>query len=45
MMAQKAEHLQRYGWVSEEEGIAHIPIERAMRLLVERGLPAAEAAP
>lgn len=45
VMAQQAEHLRRYGWVSEEEGVAHIPIERAMRLLVERGLPAAEAAP
>ena len=28
-----------YGWVEREKGVAHIPIERAMQLLVERGLP------
>ncbi|MCW8127714.1 hypothetical protein [Microbulbifer halophilus] len=31
--------LQSYGWVNREAGVVHIPIERAMDLLVERGLP------
>lgn len=31
--------LYSYGWVDEKAGIAHIPIERAMDLLVQRGLP------
>lgn len=39
--AQRAE-LDRYGWVDQEEGIVQIPIERAMDLAVERGLPARE---
>ncbi len=28
--------LQRYGWVDREHGIAHIPIARAMDLVLER---------
>ena len=32
--------LQRYGWMNKSDGIVHIPIEEAMRLTVERGLPA-----
>lgn len=31
--------LYSYGWVDEKSGIVRIPIERAMDLLVERGLP------
>src|SRR5262249_30090550 len=31
--------LASYGWVDEEKGIVRIPIEEAMRLLAERGLP------
>lgn len=31
--------LGRYGWVDREAGIVRIPIERAMDLLLERGLP------
>jgi hypothetical protein len=34
-----------YGWVDKEKGIVRIPIERAMRLLEERGLPAPAASP
>lgn len=39
--------LHSYGWVDREAGIVRIPIEDAMRLTVERGLPAraAQAAP
>jgi hypothetical protein len=33
------EHLNSYGWVDQPAGVAHIPIERAMQLLAERGLP------
>lgn len=36
--AQKVE-LESYGWVDHKKGIAHIPIYRAMELLLQRGLP------
>jgi hypothetical protein len=32
-------HLNSYGWVDEQSGVAYIPIERAMELTVQRGLP------
>lgn len=32
--------LTTYGWVNREEGIVRIPIDEAMRLVIERGLPA-----
>ena len=31
--------LATYGWVNREAGLVRIPIERAMELLVDRGLP------
>lgn len=31
--------LNSYGWVDRQKGIAHIPIDRAVQLLLERGLP------
>ncbi len=31
--------LHRYGWIDKSKGIVRIPIERAMDLIVERGLP------
>src|ERR1700692_4354521 len=31
--------LNSYGWVDEKSGVAHIPIERAMDVLIERGVP------
>jgi hypothetical protein len=31
--------LNSYGWVDRKAGIARIPIDRAMQLLLERGLP------
>ena len=31
--------LHSYGWIDRKAGIVHIPIERAMELLMERGLP------
>ena len=34
------ELLHRYGWMNKNAGTVHIPIADAMRVLVERGLPA-----
>lgn len=31
--------LNSYGWVDREHGVVRIPIKRAMRLLLEQGLP------
>ncbi len=31
--------LNTYGWVDRKNGKVHIPIERAMQLLLQRGLP------
>jgi len=31
--------LSTYGWVDQNAGVAHIPIDRAIELLVQRGLP------
>ena len=31
--------LETYGWVSQSQGIAHVPIEAAKKLVVEHGLP------
>jgi hypothetical protein len=31
--------LNSYGWVNQQQGIVRIPIERAMDLLAQRGLP------
>lgn len=36
---QEAEHLYSYGYVDQPAGVVHIPIDRAMQLLVQRGLP------
>ena len=33
------DQLNSYGWVDEKAGVAHIPIERAMELTIQRGLP------
>ena len=31
------ERLTTYGWVDKNAGVAHIPVEDAMRLFIERG--------
>jgi hypothetical protein len=33
------QELYSYGWVDEKAGTVHIPIERAMELIAQRGLP------
>ena len=38
------QELNSYGWVDRTRGIIHIPIDRAMDLLLEKGLPARPAA-
>lgn len=37
---EQARKLHSYGWVDRRKGIIRIPIERAMDLIAERGLPA-----
>lgn len=34
--------LSKYGWVDRDAGVVYIPIERAMDLTLERGLPVRE---
>lgn len=34
--------LQTYGWIDRDQGIVRIPIERAMELIIERGVAVAE---
>ncbi|HEY4843693.1 MAG TPA: hypothetical protein VIH78_17110 [Terriglobales bacterium] len=38
-LIEQEEQLNSYGWVDQKAGVAHIPIERAMELIVQRGLP------
>ncbi len=37
--------LTSYGWINQQAGVARIPIERAMKLVLERGLPVRSNAP
>jgi len=43
--SQEDEILGGYGWVDKEKGVARIPIEEAMRLVAEQGLPRFPPAP
>lgn len=36
----EAEKLASYGWVDKQSGVTRIPIDRAMEVLLQRGLPA-----
>jgi hypothetical protein len=38
-------YLTGYGWVDERERLVHIPIDRAIEWMAERGLPARPAPP
>jgi hypothetical protein len=38
-LLKQEDQLNSYGWIDQQAGIAHIPIEQAMHLIVERGLP------
>ena len=35
--------IRTYGWIERQSDVIHIPVERAMELVVERGLPALSA--
>jgi len=39
------QQLATYGWVDREKGIVRIPIDRAIDLLAQRGLPARQSQP
>jgi hypothetical protein len=39
MLEQVMQHLSTYGWVDRQNGTARIPIERAMDIIAEQGLP------
>jgi len=39
------EKLNSYGWVDQKDGIVRIPIDRAMDLLLKKGLPARTGTP
>ena len=43
--AEEEEVLTTYGWVDKDRGVARVPIDRAMELLVRRGLPPARPMP
>ncbi len=45
MRAKEDEQLQSYGWVDRNAGVVRIPIDAAMRLTLERGLPARSGQP
>lgn len=38
LVAEATERVETYGWVQQRDGIAHIPIERSMELLLEQGI-------
>jgi len=43
--AQEDSILNSYGWVDRKTGVVRIPLQRALELLAERGLPARQSAP
>jgi hypothetical protein len=45
LKAEEARRIDAYGWVDRKAGIAYIPVERAMEILAETGLPRVPAPP
>ncbi len=43
--AQEDERLNTYGWVDRQAGVVHLPIDRAMQMIAERGVPVWPAPP
>lgn len=39
LRASEAQRLNGFGWIDRAQGIAHIPIDRAIDIVAERGLP------
>jgi hypothetical protein len=40
IVEQENQQLTTYGWVDQKTGVVRIPVDQAMKLLAERGLPA-----
>ncbi|HEY1239063.1 MAG TPA: hypothetical protein VGF16_00845 [Bryobacteraceae bacterium] len=40
ILGNEEKQLKEYGWVDKEHGVVRIPIDRAMDLVVQRGVPA-----
>ena len=38
LKAEESERLESYGWVDEGAGVAHIPVEAAIDLMLEQGV-------
>ena len=38
LVAEATDRLEQYGWVAQRDGIAHIPVERSMELLLQKGV-------
>ncbi len=45
LRAVEEQRLHAYAWIDPDKGIVQIPVERAMDLVVERGLPVTPAPP
>lgn len=45
LRAEEEKELTSYGWVDAKAGIAHIPIDEAIKIVAARGLPPAAPAP
>lgn len=45
MRAQEDALLHSYGWVDREHGVIRVPIEKAMQMTLERGLPTRKSTP
>ncbi len=43
MKAEDLGQLNGYGWVDRKAGVAHIPVDRAIEILAQKGLPTPEA--
>lgn len=40
IVERETQQLSTYGWVDQKSGVVRIPVDQAMKLLAERGLPA-----
>lgn len=43
--AKEAKTLNSYGWIDKDAGVVRIPIDRAMDLMLQRGVPTRQPAP
>lgn len=44
LRAEEDARLSSYGWIDREQQVVHIPIDRAMDILLEKGLPVRDQA-